>query len=478
MPATERTGVCIVGAGPAGSSLAIRIAQLGHEVCLIERERFPRRHLGESLSPGVWPQFDLLGVRPAVATSGFRLCRHAFVSWQHDAVERRDFDDRPGLIVDRGAFDALLLERARAYGVRVLQPAVLRRRRRYERGWQLQVTIGDRAINLEARFLADASGRAVALRGDRRLEGMRTLALYAYWRAQPLPGAPHIEAGESGWCWGVPLPDGTYNAIAFIDPEELRREQGSALYERLILGSGLLAACSERRPISRVRATDATAYLTGASIELDCIRVGEAALAIDPLSSSGVEKSLQTGLAGAIAVNTLLRRPHLAEATRQFYRQSLEEASDRHRRWAAAFYRAAAARRRDRFWQSRAIEGEAMPEPAARLPQPAWEQPIALSPLAELVKLPGVVGDFVAINQALRHPALERPVAFLSGIAIASLLQPVRTGMTLAELAGSWCMMLPPSKATAIARFLYGHYVLVPATNLEVLTILTLRPPT
>ena len=45
--------VCVIGAGPAGSIFAARMAQLGHQVHLIERKRFPRSHLGESLSPGV-----------------------------------------------------------------------------------------------------------------------------------------------------------------------------------------------------------------------------------------------------------------------------------------------------------------------------------------------------------------------------------------------------------------------------------------
>jgi flavin-dependent dehydrogenase len=67
----QRVDVCVVGAGPSGSALAIRLAQLGHDVSVIERSMFPRSHVGESLSPGIWPQLELLGVAQAVAAAGF-----------------------------------------------------------------------------------------------------------------------------------------------------------------------------------------------------------------------------------------------------------------------------------------------------------------------------------------------------------------------------------------------------------------------
>lgn len=50
-----KADICIIGGGPAGSVLAARLAQFGLRVCLVERAEFPRRHLGESLSPGVLP---------------------------------------------------------------------------------------------------------------------------------------------------------------------------------------------------------------------------------------------------------------------------------------------------------------------------------------------------------------------------------------------------------------------------------------
>src|SRR5262249_61130957 len=124
--AREQAACCCVGAGPAGSALAIRLAQLGHDVCVIERARFPRTHIGESLSPGIWPQLELLGIAGGVAAAGFWPCRSALIRWETASVVRRDFSTNAGPLVDRGRVGALLIEHARACGARGLQPAVLR----------------------------------------------------------------------------------------------------------------------------------------------------------------------------------------------------------------------------------------------------------------------------------------------------------------------------------------------------------------
>ena len=63
--------VCVIGAGPAGSIFAARMAQLGHHVHLIERQRFPRRHLGESLSPGVMTLLRAADMHETVEAAGF-----------------------------------------------------------------------------------------------------------------------------------------------------------------------------------------------------------------------------------------------------------------------------------------------------------------------------------------------------------------------------------------------------------------------
>src|SRR5262252_6640387 len=249
----ERVDVCIIGAGPAGNAMAIRMAQLGRDVCMIERSVFPRSHIGELLSPGIWPQLDLLGVAGTVAAAGFWPCRTSLVEWEGDVPVRRDFGTSGGPLVDRAAFDALLLNCARTHGVRVMQPAVVRTRTRRDQGWHLEVQCADRICALDVDFLADASGRSAVLRGRKKRAYHRTLALYGYWRGARLPDEPRIEAGLDAWYWGLPLPDGTYNAMVFLDTADFRAQRApslSATYHALIARSG---ARRRRHALSRQR---------------------------------------------------------------------------------------------------------------------------------------------------------------------------------------------------------------------------------
>jgi 2-polyprenyl-6-methoxyphenol hydroxylase-like FAD-dependent oxidoreductase len=130
--------VAVVGAGPAGCVFATRMAQLGFDVCLVERARFPRPHLGESFSPGVMPMLASMGSAAAVEAAAFPRVSAVDTNWDGEEAVRHD-PAAQGMLVDRGAFDAALLARAEAMGVRVLQPAQVRRHARTPDGWRLRL---------------------------------------------------------------------------------------------------------------------------------------------------------------------------------------------------------------------------------------------------------------------------------------------------------------------------------------------------
>jgi flavin-dependent dehydrogenase len=457
--------VCVIGGGPAGSTFAARLAALGHEVLLIERQAFPRRHLGESLSPGVLPLLEMTGARRLAGAEASPV-RAVRVKWGGD-VEVREDPRAQGAVVDRGAFDRSLLGQACALGVRVLQPALVRACRKVDAGWRLAVEVGGRTVAIEADFLADARGRAAPDADSRQRTGCRTLALYAYWEGADLPRQPRIEAGEEAWYWGVPLPDGTYNTLVFVDPKRFREAPAATTLAERFLGllerSGLLAGHGTARMLGRVSAIDATPYIDRHCASPTMIKIGDAALAIDPLSSSGVQKAIQGALSAAIVANTLLRRPDGADTALGFYRMSLTDASDRHCRWAAAYYARVAGQGGGPFWQDRSAgPKEVEPPPGKPVDTAAFSAlRVGLSRDLELIDTACIEGEFVTMKRALRHPGLETPVAFLAGQELAPLLHRLPSCATPLEIARSWSAKMPLECGLAIAGWMLSRGILV-----------------
>lgn len=464
----QTADVCVIGAGPAGCVVAARLAQLGFDVCLVERARFPRRRLGESLSPGVLPLLDPIGARDDVEAAQFTPVRSVRTNWDGAPAERVDPREQ-GLLVDRGRFDELLLARVRSWGARVLQPAVVRERLEDDHGWRLAIDADSTPHEVRVHFVVDATGRIGSIPGLRRRTGPRTVALFAYWTGERLPEQPRIEAAPDAWCWGVPLPGGVYNTLVFVDGAMLQgldRRGREAVFHERIGRSGLMDGCVAPRIAGAVQATDATPYLDERPVTRNWIKVGDSALALDPLSSSGVQKAIQTALSGAVVVNTLLRKRECTDAAIRFYDESLTRASDRHRAWAAEHYATVAAREPGAFWTARSASLE---PPAADIGLPQADvvasmtvrTPVQLSPDAELVDVPRLGCEFVALGPALRHPALDAPVAYLGGWELAPLLRDVRAGMTLLQLARTWSVHVPFESGVAIAGWMFARGILV-----------------
>jgi flavin-dependent dehydrogenase len=463
------TDVAVIGGGPAGAVLATRLAQLGLAVCLIERARFPRRHVGESLTPGVLPMLASIGAAEAVADAGFSRVHEVSVRWDSTETVRRDPRGQ-GILVDRGRFDAALVAHAVSSGVHLLQPAQVRERLRTPAGFRLAVDACGERLDVDARFLADAGGRSAALPGRRRPTGPRTIALFGYWTGEWLPERPRIEAGEREWFWGVPIPDGTYNTLVFVDARRLRAEPRAPLEDRLraLLGrSGLMPHLQGARLVGRARAIDATPYLCDDVVGPRHIRVGDAALALDPISSSGVQKAIQTALSGAIVVNTLLGKPEASEAALRFYRDSVTDASGRHAAWAAGHYRSVGARSRDVFWTARAAGADRDTSEATFTETEAArafddDDPLELSAECRWEETPCLGARYVEVKPALRHPRLDGPLAYLAGHELGPLLRDLGAGTTSRELARGWRDRVPLETGLSIARWLSERGVLVP----------------
>ncbi|XVS67920.1 flavin-dependent monooxygenase QhpG [Actinosynnema sp. CA-299493] len=443
--------VCVLGGGPAGSVCALRLARLGHRVVLLERRPFPRPHVGEALSPGVRPLLDVLDLRHALDDA--LPSRGALVCWE-DTTTRLVAPDPRAVTVDRGQFDHVLLTAARAAGVEVRQPVRAGRPGRTGTGWDVPLPDG----TLRARFLVDASGRRRVSGGTTTAAGPRTLALHAVW---PGAGPTRIGAGPRTWCWGAPLPDGTVRAMAFTDAELLRAHRPDRLYHRLLDSTGLFA---DRPGSLDVAVCDATAYRDDDPVTEDSVKIGEAAFALDPVTSFGVDSALHSAMAAAVTVHTVLSHGDRAAAL-AFYRDSRDRTAARHTTWTAAHYDRHRTHRDQPFWRRRAT-----PLPRTRPPAPPTPltpghllRPVRLAPDAAVVPTPCPVGDLVTLRRALTHPALATPVAHVGGAELAPLLDCVERSASLADLLRAWSAHLPAHRAEATAKWLFEAGLLVAA---------------
>lgn len=477
----------VIGAGPAGVSAALRLRQLGYRILLAERSAaWPRPQVGEVLTPGVRNIIDLLDANDALAAVPHLAHTGSRVLWRR--CEPEQLQPTGSAIVERGCFDAALLALARRRGVEFEQPARLLHVTGVAGDWRVSLLCGAaRCRQVRARFILDASGRSAAP----RIHCAPRLA--ALWgevdqsALAELDGATQVEALECGWLWAGCLPSRRYRIMLVCDPQAARQAGPDGPEARLraaCAASRLLRAAAVLPLLGAVQMCSATPYLSPDSWQDGRLKLGDAAFALDPVSSSGVEKAMRFSLQAAVALHTLLGddRNGSHALARRFFVERLAEACARHAHWTEAYYGQAWCADRP-FWQARArcetsANGALRPDLLAALSterarlagyrppelkslaglNPAL--PLRLHSSAAVVELPCVVDDRVCLHTALDHPHLERPLAFLENEALfphlAKLAQPLPLAQVLNMLAAS----MPGHKAQRIAAWLWQRGLL------------------
>lgn len=466
----HRADVGVVGGGPAGTTIATRLAQLGHSVVLVDRERTRHRTV-ELLAPGTVEILAMSGAVGPVRSAGFASVRSSIVDWD-DGPTRREMPQGGSLLVDRDAFDAILLAHAGAAGVEMIRPATARRRVLTGDEWSLSVDAPQGDHEVRCGFLVDATGRSARHRHE-RVVGPHTLAVSGRWIGDA-PPSPTVVAAEHGWIWAVPVPARergrnpcSTEITAFVDPAGWRSSAGSSpagRYRALVESSGLVGR-GQCRLAGRVVTVDATPAALCEPAATRRITVGDAAVSLDPLSSTGVQKAIQTALSAAVVVNTVLRRPAHAALALDHHRATLAADAAQHAAWAAESYAAVAARHPTAFWLDRAMSAQpdGADRPAERaliMTPPRPETVVRVSPLVQVVDVACVTREFVAPGSGVRHPGLDGEVAYLDGVELVPLLATVRSAAPLSEIAAGWSSQLTADAAWRIAGWLYRHGVL------------------
>ena len=399
--------IAVLGGGPAGAAAAIGLARLGHRVAAIASPR--PFDACEGLSERTVEGLARAGCTAAAACLAAPVLRHA--AWNGVVAEA----NRESLI-DRPALDAALLADLAIAGVAVIAGRV-ERVAPGDSGWDIGGRHDDGApLALAARFVIEARGRAAPAGGQRRLAGPPTTALL-HCRQGP-PGAPAagVVPFADGWAWMARLAGGRrYVQFAVSSaPGRLPNKAGLAdRFEQLVSRVPEAGAWLEdAAPVAPVAARTAAPLLHPAPVAARLLRVGDAALAVDPLSGNGLFQALSTGLMAIAVVNTLLRRPADAALAAGFYRERVADSFWRFARIGRDFYRQEARWPAAAFWAER----RAWPDD-----RPAHAVPAATPP--RIAALPVVADGFVERREVVVTADHPFGIWQLDGIPLAPLIR-------------------------------------------------------
>ena len=337
----ESPDVVVIGGGPAGAAAATFLQRQGHRCVILERAKFPRYMIGESLIPHSYGTLSRLGLIPKLKASHFTpKFSVRFVS--PEGVESEPFyfsetikhEGAQTWQVERAEFDQMCLDQAKAHGVDV----------RMDVGVERILFDGDRAVgvrvrangdgyDLGARVVVDASGRAGVIGSQLALrEGIPTLRKASFW-SYYRGGAREqgIDAGETtilllpekSWAWYIPLPNDIISVgiVAssehfFLNPSSPSPLSPDAIFLRTVAASKPLSArLASAERVAPVRGrSGALAFRHRETVGHGWVMVGDARSFLDPIYSSGVFLALESAEQAAQSIHEALQLDDVSAA--------------------------------------------------------------------------------------------------------------------------------------------------------------------
>jgi flavin-dependent dehydrogenase len=361
-PMPEEYEAILIGGGPAGSCASAILAEYGHRVLVLEREKFPRYHIGESLIPFTFGPLERIGMIPKMKRSHF-VKKYSVTFVQPDGRRSQPFYffnryDRETVAqtwqVLRSEFDLMLLDNARAKGAEVREETTVNR----------LLMDGEQVVGVEA---TDKAGRTYEVRApivldctgkeaftaNRRGWRMRDpylnkIAVWTYYRGSKRE--PGLNEGattvayvpEKGWFWHIPQHDDMVSVGVVAEGKYLTRggvkepraifhrevEENQWIQDHLATGesTGEYFITSEYSRHSR--------YCAAPGLLL----AGDAFAFLDPVFSSGVMLALKSGHLAGEAVHEGLVAGDLSPGRFAAYGAAIRQGVENMRKLVYAFY--------------------------------------------------------------------------------------------------------------------------------------------
>ena len=352
--------VIVIGGGPAGSTAAALLAAKGRRVMLLEREKFPRYHIGESLLPYGYFTLERLGVLDKMNASHFpkkysvqfvntrgRLSVPFYFSehFPHPASQTWQ--------VLRSEFDQMLLDNAREKGAEVIEEITAR-----ELVQENGVVAGVRAVDksgesriFQAPLTIDATGRdafAVSRNGWKvRDPQLNKIAVWTYYKGALRD--PGLDEGattvayvpEKGWFWYIPLPEDTLSVGVVAEKDYLYSDTRdlAAIFHREVKKNPWIERHLEPgQQTGPYRVTGEYSYRSRYCAADGLLLAGDAFGFLDPVFSSGVFLALRGGELAADAADAALTAGDFSAAQFTLYGERLCQGIEAMRRLVYAFY--------------------------------------------------------------------------------------------------------------------------------------------
>jgi flavin-dependent dehydrogenase len=364
MPITakESLDAVIIGAGPAGSSAAALLAEREHNVLVLEREKFPRYHIGESLIPFTYGPLERLGLVPSMKQGHF-VKKYSVQFVQPNGKASQPFYffnryDRETVAqtwqVLRSEFDQILVDHARAKGATVLEEMTVTSL--LQEGGRVTGVRGAEKDGTPFEFRApitlDCTGKesfgAVREGWRARDPELNKVAVWTYYKGSKRD--PGIDEGqttvamlpEKGWFWHIPLHDDMVSVGVVAEGKYLTRngvkDPGAIFHREVKENLWIKDRLSVGQQVGDYYITSEYTHHAKHCYRDGLLLVGDAFCFLDPVFSSGLMLALKSGVLAADSVHEAMVAQDFSPARFENYGRVLREGIENMRKLVYAFY--------------------------------------------------------------------------------------------------------------------------------------------
>jgi flavin-dependent dehydrogenase len=352
--------VIVVGGGPSGSTAAAVLAMKRRRVLLLEKEKFPRYHIGESLMPFTYFPLERIGVIEKMRASAFPkkysvqfVRQDGEVSTPFYFFQHLNHPAAQTWQVLRSEFDQMLLDNARDKGAEVIEEMTVK-----EFICDGTFVVGVRGAGQDGQPFAyrapvtiDATGRdsLTQLRHGWRVRDqyLNKVAIWTYYNGALRD--PGLDEGattvaylpEKGWFWYIPLPDDAVSVGVVAEPSYLyrgTREPETIFHREAKNNEWIVRHLAPGRPMGRFWVTGEFSYRARHCAADGLVLTGDAFAFLDPIFSSGVFLALRSGELAADAVDRALSRGDVSAGQFAEYGRELCQGIEAMRKLVYAFY--------------------------------------------------------------------------------------------------------------------------------------------